>query len=50
MDERTAFKLMIEAIKKSEKVKDTDSMEIAIIRDVDKKFTILPEQELKKLM
>jgi proteasome alpha subunit len=50
MDERTALKLMIEAIKKSEKVKDTDSMEIAIIRDVDKKFTILPEQELKKLM
>jgi proteasome alpha subunit len=50
MDEKTALKLMVEAIKKSEKIKDTDSVEIAIIRDVDKKFTILPEQEVKKLM
>lgn len=50
MDEKAALKLMVEAIKKSEKIKDTDSVEIAIIRDVDKKFTILPEQEVKKLM
>jgi len=50
MDEKTALKLMMDVIKKSEKVKDADSVEIAIIRDSDKKITILPEQEVKKLM
>jgi proteasome alpha subunit len=50
MDEKTALKLMMEVIKKSEKVKDADSVEIAIIKDSDKKIMILPEQEVKKLM
>ncbi|MCS7135028.1 MAG: archaeal proteasome endopeptidase complex subunit alpha [Candidatus Aenigmarchaeota archaeon] len=49
MDEKTALKLMMEAIKKSEKVKDTDSVEIAIIK-ADKGLTILPDEEVKKLL
>ncbi|MFH8092469.1 MAG: archaeal proteasome endopeptidase complex subunit alpha, partial [Candidatus Aenigmatarchaeota archaeon] len=47
MDEKNALKIIIEAIKKSEKVKDSDSVEVAIIRD-DKGFTTLTDDEIKK--
>lgn len=49
MDEKNALKIIIEAIKKSEKVKDSDSVEVAIIRD-DKGFTTLTDDEIKKLL
>ncbi len=49
MDEKTALKLMMEVIKKSEKIKDADSVEIAVIKD-DKGFIKLDDQEIKKLM
>ncbi len=49
MDEKSALKLIIDIIRKSEKVKDlAKSLEIAIIRD-DKKFQVLTEEEIKKL-
>ncbi|MEM5877837.1 MAG: archaeal proteasome endopeptidase complex subunit alpha [Candidatus Aenigmatarchaeota archaeon] len=47
MDEKTAVKFMIDVIKKSEKIKDSDSIEIAVIKDNVK---ILTEEEMKKLM
>jgi len=49
MDEKTALKLMIDVIKKSEKVKDASSVEIAVVK-ADKELSILSEDELKKLM
>lgn len=51
MDEKSALKLVIDVIKKSEKTRDLfKSLEIAIIRKEDKKFYILTEQDIKKLL
>lgn len=51
MDEKTGLKLAIGAINKAEKVKDpSKSLEIAIIRETDKKFELLSEQNIKKLL
>lgn len=50
IDEKTALKLLVDVTKKSEKIKDLNSLEIAVIRQDEKKFTILTEQEIKKLM
>ncbi|MEM5777389.1 MAG: archaeal proteasome endopeptidase complex subunit alpha [Candidatus Aenigmatarchaeota archaeon] len=49
MDEKSALKLMMDVIKKSEKIKDTDSVEIAVIKG-EKGLAILSEDEIKKLM
>ena len=51
MTEEEALKLTIEVIKKSEKTKNlTKSLEIAVIRDSDKMFHVLSEQDIKKLL
>lgn len=49
LDEKNALKLMIDVIKKSEKVNDADSVEIAVIKS-DKGLVTLSEEEIKKLM
>jgi proteasome alpha subunit len=50
MDEKSALKLVIDVIRKSEKTKDlANSLEIAVIKESDKKFHVLTEQDIKKL-
>lgn len=50
MDEKSALKLIVDVIRKSEKVKDLPkSLEIAIIRENNRKFQVLTEEEIKKL-
>ena len=49
MDEKTAVKLVVDVIKKSEKFKDSEqALEVAVMSD-DKKFNVLTPQELRKL-
>jgi proteasome alpha subunit len=51
IDEKSALKLVISVIKKAEKVGDPGkSLEIAIIRQEDKKFEVLTEDKLRKLL
>jgi len=51
MDEKSALKLAIHVIKKSEKISNLQkALEIAIIRKKDKKLQRLTEEEIKKLM
>ncbi len=51
MDEKTALKLVISVIKKSEKVTNLpNSLDIAIIRKKDKKFQKLSEEQIRKLL
>jgi proteasome alpha subunit len=51
LDEKAALKLIIEVIKKCEKVSDVvKSLEIAIIRVKDKKFQRLSEDQIRKLL
>jgi len=51
MNEEKALKLVIKVMKKVEKSKDlTKTLEIAIIREKDKKFKLLPKQNIKKLL
>lgn len=49
MDERAAVKLVIEAIKRAEKFKDSEqALEIAVIGE-DQKFRVLTPQEIRKV-
>ncbi len=49
MDEKSAVKLVIDVIKKSEKFKDSEqALEIAVIGD-NKNFKVLTPQEIRKL-
>jgi proteasome alpha subunit len=51
MDEKTALKLVVDVIKKVEKTPDMEkAIEIAIIREKDKKFERLTEDQIKKLL
>jgi proteasome alpha subunit len=51
LDEKAALKLVIDVIKKCEKVSDVaKSLEIAIIRAKDKKFQRLSEDQIRKLL
>ena len=51
LDEKVALKLIIDVIKKCEKVNDVaKSLEIAIIRVKDKKFQRLNEDQIRKLL
>jgi proteasome alpha subunit len=51
MDEKNGLKLVINAIKKAEKVGDlSKSLEIAIARQGDKKFEVLTEDKIRKLL
>ena len=51
LNEQEALKLVIEVMKKAEKVKDlSKSLEIAVIREKDKKFSLLLEKDVKKLL
>lgn len=51
MVEQEALKLVIQVINKVEKTKDISKvLEIAIIRDKDKKFELLSEPDIKKLL
>jgi proteasome alpha subunit len=51
MEEKDALKLVIEAIKKSEKIENLEkSLEIAIIRTKDRKIKLLAEEDIKKLV
>ena len=51
IDEKNALKLIIDVVKKSEKVTNLPkSLEIAIIREKDKKFERLTEEQIRKLM
>jgi len=51
MDEKTAVKLAIEVIRKVEKTKDLiKALEIAIVREKDKKFEILSEENIRKIL
>jgi proteasome alpha subunit len=51
MDEKTALKLVVYIIKKVEKTSDMEkALEIAIIREKDKKFERLTEEQIKKLL
>jgi len=51
MDEKNALKLVIDVIKKVEKTPDMEkAIEIAIIREKDKKFERLTEEQIKKLL
>jgi proteasome alpha subunit len=51
LDEKAALKLVIDVIKKCEKVSDVaKSLEIAIIRAKDKKFQRLTEDQIRKLL
>ena len=49
MDEKSAIKLVVDVIKKSEKFKDSEqALEVAVIGE-DKKFKVLTPQEIRKL-
>jgi len=51
MDEKSALKLVISVIKKVEKTPDLNkALEIAIIREKDKKFERLTEDQVRKLL
>jgi len=51
MDEKNALKLVTDVIKKVEKTPDMEkALEIAIIREKDKKFERLTEEQIKKLL
>jgi len=51
MDEKNAIKLVINVIKKAEKVGNLgESLEIAVIRREDKKFEILTGDKIRKLL
>jgi len=51
MDEKNALKLVISVIKRAEKVSDLGkSLEIAIIRQKEKKFETLTEDKIRKLL
>jgi len=51
MDEKNALKLVINVIKRAEKVSDLGkSLEIAIIREKEKKFEALTEEKIRKLL
>jgi proteasome alpha subunit len=51
LEEGDALKLVIEAIKKSEKIDDLPkSLDIAIIRKHDRKMHVLSEEDIKKLL
>lgn len=51
MGETEALKLAVEVMKKAEKTKDlVKALEIAIVREKDKKFETLSEQDIKKLL
>ena len=51
MDEKSALKLVISVIKKVEKTPDlTKALEIGIIREKDKKFQRLTEDQVRKLL
>lgn len=51
IDEKSAARLAIDVIKKVEKMKDlTKALEIAIIREKDKKFKILSEEDIRRLL
>ena len=51
MDEKAALKLVIDVIKKSEKVSNLkEALEIAVIREKDKKFQRLTKEQISKLL
>ncbi len=51
IDEKTALKLVIDVIKKVEKTPDLEkAIDIAIIREKDKKFEKLTEDQIRKLL
>ena len=51
MDEKNALRLVINVIKRAEKVSDLEkSLEIAIIRKKEKKFEVLTEDKIRKLL
>ena len=51
MDENTALKLVVDVFRKVEKVKDlSKALEIAIVREKDKIFELLPKETIKKLL
>jgi len=51
IDEKTALKLVIDVIKKVEKIPDlAKALDIAIIREKDKKFEKLTEDQIRKLL
>jgi proteasome alpha subunit len=51
LDEKSALKLVIDVIKKVEKTTDlAKALEIAIIREKDRKFEKLSEEKIKKLL
>jgi proteasome alpha subunit len=51
MDEKSALKLVVDVIKKVEKTPNMEkAIEIAIIREKDKKFERLSEEQIKKLL
>ncbi len=51
MDEKAALKLTIDVIKKVEKIKNiAKALEIVVIREKEKKFEILSEEDIKKLL
>ncbi len=51
MNEQEAVKLVIEVMKKAEKVKNlSKALEIAVIREKDKQFGLLSEKDIKKLL
>jgi proteasome alpha subunit len=51
MDEKAALKLVVDVIKKVEKTPDMEkAIEIAIIREKNKKFERLTEEQIKKLL
>lgn len=51
MDEKTALKFIVDVIKKSEKVGNLkEALEIAVIRERDKKFQRLTKEQISKLL
>ena len=51
MEEEAALKLVIESIKKSEKMEDlAKSLDIAVIRSHDRSMNVLSEDDIKKLL
>jgi proteasome alpha subunit len=51
MEEEAALKLTIQLMKKAEKAKDfSKALEIAVIRESDKKLELLSDSEIKKLL
>jgi proteasome alpha subunit len=51
MDEKTALKLVIDVMRKTERTPDLEkALEIAVIRKKDKKFERLTEEQIRKLL